>query len=71
MQIVRDLKGRQSGRSALYEERAARLQENHLRLREAARQEALATKDATPIDPRWLCHAFTRLSLLMRSSSTS
>ena len=44
-----------------YEERAARLHENHLRLREAARQEALAAKDATPIDPRWLCHAFNEV----------
>jgi thiamine pyrophosphate-dependent acetolactate synthase large subunit-like protein len=57
-QIVRDLKGGQSGGSVDYEERASRLQEQHLRLREAARQEALAARDAGPIDPRWLCHAF-------------
>ncbi len=57
LQLVHDLKGRQGGRFELYEERAARLHDNHLRSREAARQEALAGKDAAPIDPRWLCHA--------------
>jgi acetolactate synthase I/II/III large subunit len=57
-QIVRDLQGRQSGRSGRSEERASRLQDNHLRLREATLQEALAAKDANPIDPRWLCQAF-------------
>jgi thiamine pyrophosphate-dependent acetolactate synthase large subunit-like protein len=61
MQIVRELKGRQSSRSVPDEERAARLHDNHLRLREAARQEALAAKDATPIDPRWLCHVFNEV----------
>ncbi len=58
--IVRDLKGRQSTRSVQYEERTARLHENHQRLREAARQEALAVKDASPIDPKWLCHALNQ-----------
>jgi acetolactate synthase-1/2/3 large subunit len=57
LRIVRDLKGRQSGRAELYKERAAQLRDNHLRTREAARQEALAARDAAPIDPRWLCHA--------------
>jgi acetolactate synthase I/II/III large subunit len=61
VQIVRDLQGRQSRRSAPDEERAARLQENHLRLRATARQEALTTKDTTPIDPRWLCHALNEV----------
>jgi thiamine pyrophosphate-dependent acetolactate synthase large subunit-like protein len=57
LHIVRDLKGRQSGRSERYNERAARLRDHHLRTREAVRQEALAARDAAPIDPRWLCHA--------------
>jgi acetolactate synthase-1/2/3 large subunit len=60
-QIVRNLRGHQRSRSVSYEERAARLHDNHLRLREAARQEALAAKDANPIDPRWLCHAFNEV----------
>jgi acetolactate synthase-1/2/3 large subunit len=61
LQIVRDLKGRQGGSSDPSEGRAARLYDNHLRSREAARQEALAGKDATPIDPRWLCYAINEV----------
>jgi acetolactate synthase-1/2/3 large subunit len=61
MQIVRDRKGRQSAGSVPYEERAARLHDNHLRSREAVRREALAANDATPIDPRWLCHVFNEV----------
>lgn len=60
-QIVRHLQGGQSSGSRGYEERAARLQEHHLRLRESARQEALSARDANPIDPRWLCHAFNEV----------
>jgi acetolactate synthase-1/2/3 large subunit len=56
-QIVRDLKGERSIRSPRLEERAARLRDQHLRSRETARKEALSAKEATPIDPRWLCHA--------------
>jgi thiamine pyrophosphate-dependent acetolactate synthase large subunit-like protein len=56
VQIVRDLQGHR--RSAPYEERAARLRDNHRRLRDTAREEALSARDAHPIDPRWLCHAF-------------
>jgi acetolactate synthase I/II/III large subunit len=55
--VVHDLKGRQSGRSELHKERAVRLHDNHLRWRDAARQEALAARATNPIDPRWLCHA--------------
>jgi thiamine pyrophosphate-dependent acetolactate synthase large subunit-like protein len=57
-QIVRDLKEPRSIRSVQYEERTTRLYEQHQRLRKAAREEALTARDATPIDPRWLCHAF-------------
>jgi thiamine pyrophosphate-dependent acetolactate synthase large subunit-like protein len=59
-QIVRALQGRQSLGSAAFEERSARLHDNHLRLREAARQEALTARDAHPIDPRWLCQALNQ-----------
>ena len=48
LQIVRDLHGRQSDGPVHCEERAIRLRDNHLCLREAARQEALAAKDAAP-----------------------
>ena len=57
-EIVRDLKADRSNRSTHYEERVTRLQADHRRLREAARDEALTAKDTIPIDPRWLCHAF-------------
>jgi len=55
-QIVRDLQGHR--KAAPYEERAARLHDNHRRLRDTAREEALTARDASPIDPRWLCYAF-------------
>jgi acetolactate synthase-1/2/3 large subunit len=55
-QIVRDLQGHR--KAAPYEERATRLHDNHRRLRDAAREEALTARDASPIDPRWLGYAF-------------
>ena len=50
-QIVRDLKGSHCTRSGSYEERAARLRDSHRHLRETGREEALAARDSTPIDP--------------------
>src|SRR5207248_7507381 len=44
--------------SAPYAERATRLHDNHRRLRDTAREEALTARDAGPIDPRWLSYAF-------------
>src|SRR5207248_2281918 len=55
-QIVRDLQG--PLKSAPYAERTARLHDNHRRLWDTAREEALTARDASPIDPRWLCYAF-------------
>ena len=54
-QIVHDLKPRDS---AKYEERATRLHENYRRRQASLQEEALASRDASPIDPRWLCYAF-------------
>jgi len=53
---VRDLQGHH--KSPPYAVRPAQLHDNHQRLRDTAREEALTARDASPIVPRWLCYAF-------------
>ncbi len=54
---VRDLKPRSNARAALYDERAARLHQEHRQRMDKLQEDALASKDASPVDPHWLGYA--------------
>ena len=55
VEVVKDIRPRDGSR---FDERTNRLREEHRRWRDSVREEALAARDSTPIDPSWLSHAF-------------